>query len=388
MGLSNEFTVDAFKVAGLVPAKKRAVGKETLYTCPFCGKEKLYVNHADKIFDCKHCGESGGMLKFWAIYRGLEWGSFKEAYKDLLKCAEGSGVIENQRVFDTKESLKITKAAPDAELDRFYREFLSRLTLSKKHKENLSERGMKPETVNAGLYRTVPGEVKARQIVLAMKKAGYSFAGIPGFTDEKGYSNMVKIKPGYFVPVVSEEDHIKAMQIRYDVAKEGETRYKSFSSSYLEGGAEFPKGTMHVSKGNKKGYVIITEGAMKAEIIRRAFSITAIGLLGVSNTSGIEKVLSKVAEDGAKIIVAYDMDIIVKPQVKSAMERLGDKLIDAGYIPVSLARFDPDVWHHWKKVFNEDQKIKGLDDYLLYVSKTYGRSRLTNLRVRLFGTDV
>lgn len=53
-----------------------ASGSEAIYPCPWCSRDKLYVNVAKGVFYCQRCKETGGAVKLVAQVEGLP---FREA---------------------------------------------------------------------------------------------------------------------------------------------------------------------------------------------------------------------------------------------------------------------------------------------------------------------
>ncbi|MGI6657793.1 MAG: hypothetical protein ACOX4N_00020 [Dethiobacteraceae bacterium] len=117
------------------------------------------------------------------------------------------------------------KRKPDRFLDRVYRDFISQLTLSAEHKENLLNRGMTEKEIAAGLYRSTP---ESKYVDALAKK--YNLYGVPGFFKEGGRWMCVATQ-GMLIPVLNELAQVVGFQIRLDNPDKNK-KYVWFSSSY------------------------------------------------------------------------------------------------------------------------------------------------------------
>ncbi len=241
-----------------------------------------------------------------------------------------------------------TPLAPLAYRNEVYSALLEELPLSRRHADDLLRRELHDTTAAYQLYATVPGQAEAEEITASLA-ARFDLRGVPGFYRMAGTwrLNLGDWHAGYFVPCRSLSRRIEALQIRRD---ESEPRYSWLSSVNKPDG--ITSGTpMHFAAPHrlKSGNVIITEGALKAEVIAQFTTSGVIGLAGVSNIkAGFDAALKLLGLQ--RVQIAFDADWRDKREVRFALKRLGQKLSAAGLI-VSMLNWD-------------SAKGKGLDDVL------------------------
>ena len=164
----------------------------------------------------------------------------------------------------------------------------------------------------------------------------------PGFYSRNGWKN--KTGKGFLVPVRDPNGRIQEFQVRSDA---GEPKYYYYSSAGEPNGCS-AKSLVHFVGNLQQNDWILTEGALKADVIHALTGFTVIALMGVSCSKSLLQHADLLA--GKIIHVAYDMDSFTKPNVKKSEESLYDVLeqlpID-GYTRL--------MW---------DRHYKGLDDYL------------------------
>ena len=145
--------VDAARRCGLVLDSRTLRRDEVEASCPFCGdhgpgKYHLSLNTVTDQYRCNLCGASGNSVSLYARVHGV---SNKEAYQELAKDGK---VYPMPSQPDPKTQERRPRALE--ERHAVYEEMLSFLTLSERHRENLLERGLRPErTVRDGL-RSMP----------------------------------------------------------------------------------------------------------------------------------------------------------------------------------------------------------------------------------------
>ena len=99
--------------------------------------------------------------------------------------------------------------------------------------------------------------------------------------------------------------------------------------------------------------VIITEGVIKAYLIHYWTKMPTVFLLGVNSQNQLEDSLKVLKANGMnKVLIAFDMDYLVNPNVKNAMDNLKYKL---------------DKLHLSYYQMTWDANYNGLDDYLKYL---------------------
>ena len=342
-------------------------GSELKLYCPVCQdhKKRLYVNASTGKAYCHNCGFSGNVVELYRQAYGLsEW---IDAFKEILDRL-------NLRTLDFKKYEVINKYThKEPELadidtrDKVYRNFLAQLPLNKAHQQNLLERGFK----FCHLYRSTPAKKDLAGIVRKMDK--FEPEGIPGFYKHKK-SGAVRISfsdPGIFVPYFSIDNKLQGLQVRRDSATE-RGKYSWFSSSwandkeYFEAGSggsfvhyacdfENDHAVFPVYERTGERAVVITEGAMKADIAHQHSNLPFIALPGVNASTHIEAELKKIKEEGVETIYnAFDMDYISNEHVKRASDKLEELIKSLGF------KYKRSTW---------DPQYKGIDDYLVQQTK-------------------
>lgn len=241
--------------------------------------------------------------------------------------------------------------APLAPIERrhaAYTALLELLTLTERHSSDLLRRGLHDTTIARELYATVPAPSENQFIepgqrikpaeLAARLATHFNLSGVPGFygggEDEfEAYIqlgwllNVSDWYAGYFVPFRDLAGRIQALQIRRDSEKE---RYRWLTSRERPGGVS-SGAPMHFAAPHrlKSGSVIITEGALKAEIIAQFTGVAVIGLAGVGNFKpGLGEALK--ALHVKRVQIAFDADYRSKPHVRHELKKLGQLLSTAG----------------------------------------------------------
>lgn len=214
-----------------------------------------------------------------------------------------------------------------------YTALLESLTLTGRHGDDLLRRGLHDTFIANNLFASVPGQSKAK-IVCAVLTSRFDLSGIPGFFRQgDGWRLAVgNWCAGYFVPVRDLAGRIQALQIRRD---RGDSRYVWLSSKEkLEGTTSGAPVHFAASHRLRQGNVIITEGALKADVIAQFTECAVIGLAGVNSYKAKFGVALKAA--GVRAVqIAFDADWQKNLAVSKRLERLGPILRDAG-LKVSL----------------------------------------------------
>lgn len=309
-------------------------------TCPFCnGVRKMNINISKNVARCNKCsGDSGyNAITLHAKINNL---STKEAYKDLLTKAKGLEGFSNK----SKEEIIEDKAlisAPIEIRDKVYRKLLSQLSLSKKHKEDLLRRGLNSFDIENSLYKSVPVcGFHSLAFNAVYKTDAHKYlennrnTSIPGFSNvlDREKITIMPRKSGYFIPVVTRDNLISFLQIRYDYPtkfaskKERESfiKYSRFSSSNEEGGVSTSGlDNIHFSGHINEDYIYLTEGPLKADISSNLLGKPFMGLTGVNNIGHLNENLSYMYSMGVRnVYLAIDMDYHEKDEVKKALNSI------------------------------------------------------------------
>lgn len=336
--------IDACRMLGIYANPNR---KDTYVTCPECGKKKkLNVNFAKNVFRCPKCGVHGGVMEFWRIMNNLP--DIHEAARHWHKMREGTDLTVN-KAFKEKikalEAKEIDTAAVET-LNKTYTVMLDSLSLSHTHREHLrTVRGLTDEQIDRLGYKTVPSGSTA-SLLSKLENQGCVFEGVPGFYKTgDGRWTLNCFGGGFFIPYRNLDGQIQSLNIRQD---KGNPKYIYLSSAGKLCGSG-AKSFVHVAKGDNR--IIITEGALKGDIISSLSGATVISVPGVNALGFLPPVLKKIRESGFhKVYIAYDMDYREKKEVSAALDKLKEV--------ITLCKLQHEVLE-W------DEAYKGLDDYLL-----------------------
>ena len=136
------------------------------------------------------------------------------------------------------------------------------------------------------------------------------------------------------------------MQIRRDDTEKRKFRW--FSSAEKQDGCR-AEGWTHLS-GKPAESVILTEGPMKADVIRILTGRAVIAVPGVNSLTHLTKALAELKELRLKEVkTAFDMDMLTNPNVQIGFDNLLNMLDETGL------KFGTYLW---------DYRYKGLDDYI------------------------
>lgn len=243
-------------------------------------------------------------------------------------------------------------------LDEIYRVFLAHTWLSPLHGDNLLKRGLSDTAIAANLYASVPDEAEANRKVRAMEKRGYSFVGIPGFYKKNGQWRLNTYYKGFYIPYQNHSGRIVGLQIRLDDESAG--KYRWLSSANLSEGT--PQSTpLHFAAPDlvePSSEIIITEGALKADIISQYAHRAIVAIAGVTAVRPKElgMLLRQVFNLRLKrVVLAFDIDWTRNANVKTALLNM-KRALEASGLTVCV------------KTWNENLG-KGLDDALVSVER-------------------
>lgn len=336
---------------------------EYKYPCPACGAVAFEAN--DVFGHCFKCDASFNYVSYFAEMNGV---SNKEAYKEIIT---KTGHTPVRSFVPTKKTEDEPRLAPVKVRDMAYRTMLSYLRLSQKHRADLIARGLSDDRIKTVGYKTyfVGDYAEKRNLAAAVIKKVGTLKGVPGYSlDKKGNATFPKMsKEGILVPYLNREHEVQGLQIRRNtedlsIREDGkrENKYIWFSSKDRPDGVG-PRTFVHYAvdwnKWFKKGYspilkkkILLTEGAMKADIVHFLSGEPVIAVPGVNSLSEFQKELPFLRESGVETIVCcYDMDYLTNESVRRAEKKMKIMVEKAG---LSFSRL---TW---------DKRYKGLDDYL------------------------
>lgn len=350
--------------------KDRIRGSSGNYSCFFCDdrKKHLNINIASNTFRCNRCQASGGMLELYARVNNV---SLQQAHAEMTAYRGKLSYDARRENRNTRrEAVRQDKAERQQriryERHTAYKFLLDNLTLNRTDKKDLLRRGLTDgEIVKLG-YKSAPGSGH-EELASRMIKMGVSPDHIPGFfINKSGKWSVYAPFPGYFIPVRGLDGLIGSMQLRLQYGK-----YLPFYSTKMEGGSK-SFSELHFAGDFSGGYLFITEGILKADIIyclyRRlcpGVQFSVIGTPGAGNLCDMEEVLTDLSGRGFHTVVeVFDCDkyrninenvAIGKEKLWGAMERAGA------------------AWSHEHKLLSLPGSWfpgKGFDDTILCLLKT------------------
>jgi hypothetical protein len=177
-----------------------------------------------------------------------------------------------------------------------------------------------------------------------------------------GFKQMQLVVPSLLIPLYGPEGSVVLHQLRPDTPRKNQSgddiKYETPGRRNLR--IDIPPRCIK-DLGDPAVPLFITEGAKKADALASA-GVCAINILGVwgwkgTNDKGGKTILAdfdRIAfNDGRPVFLTFDSDIVAKPQVKMALDRLTEHLVRRGS-RVKIVYLPQD----------KDGKKTGVDDYL------------------------
>ncbi len=352
-------------VASLLGIQSTKKGSSRKYPCPKCGAKAFEAN--DIKGKCFKCDFGGNYISYYAEACGI---STKEAAKRII---EGTGGTFNYVPHEEPEE----PIASIEDRNKAYSALLSNLNLSKKHIADLKKRGLSDKQIQKLSYKSYLVQSQKARVDVTKKitDEGISIVGVPGFflnEDTKyklnGHNILCWRKQGILVPYRNFHGLIQGFQIRKDEDKLGidedgkkENKYDWIASKGKKRGCG-ARGFVHFAcdfyldfysqetKPILSDIVIITEGAMKADICHALTGLPVIAVPGTKNLKELPEVLDLLKENHVKhVLNAFDMDYIINPNVQEDQKKLTRLIKEHG---LSTSRL---LW---------DSNLKGIDDFV------------------------
>lgn len=284
--------------------------------CPFCGKKgKLNINLAKNVYRCNRCGEAGGQLQLYSNIYGLDRSTACEQIKTLL--GKGGQAPEYQiykKEIESKPEVINARRASDSVLHHTYTAFLSMLTLSETHENNLLKRGFSREQIQKNGYKSTP-VFGFRKLTERLIEAGCTVEGVPGFYQEEDGSWSLRFKRkcnGFLIPVRTVEGYIVGMQIRLDHPFD-HTKYIWLSSINDNMGVSSGSPVHFVGNPDDKT-VFITEGPLKGDLSHFLSGRSFACVPGVNQYANLPELIMKLKHRGVRLVYeTYDMDKLLNP---------------------------------------------------------------------------
>ncbi len=321
--------------------------------CPCCddkpnGKH-LNINLRKNVFNCPRCHDNnrtyGGVLALYSLYTGVSIEEAGKAMRKRIKTSPSYVPKRNVQVDTCENAEEVPLIDVDAR-HATYSALLGRLTLASDHRQNLLNRGLTEREIVGLQCKTTP---VAGMTVIAkqLHEQGLYLAGVPGFYRARNDSwTFASNRRGFLVPVRDMEGCIQGLQVRLD--NETERKYRWVSSTDMKDGTK-AESFVHFA-GRVESCMLLTEGALKADIIHALSGASVLAIAGVNATKKLKQTLVECKIRGLKKIkIAFDMDFVVNPHVAQARKKLLE-LLDEMEIDGSTY-----IW---------DGKYKGLDDYI------------------------
>lgn len=345
-------TIHMIDVISILGIPDPQYGQSSYYVqCPCCDdspyKKHLNINLRKEVFRCPKCGVSGGMFDLYSLFAGIPR---EQAYKAITEKLRPYSPYDRPKVKikpkpkqETAEEFPIT----DVETrDATYRAFLSKLTLSSDHRENLLNRGLTVDEIEKLGYKTMPF-LGLTTMAKQLRAEGLYLSGVPGFYKSSNDNwTFIHEKRGILIPVKDIQGRIQGLQIRLDDVRNRKFRW--ISSAEKQDGCR-AIGWTHLA-GKVTPTVIITEGPMKADIINSLTGLTVLAVPGVNTLTQLKITLEELKELGVTHIqTAFDMDFLTNHNVQNGFENLLSLLDEMDF------KFGTYLW---------DAEYKGLDDYI------------------------
>ena len=339
--------VDAARRCGVALDSRTLRHREVEATCPFChdhgpGKYHLSLNTATDQYRCHLCGAHGNSVTLYAKLMGV---TNREAYQALKQ--EGKVYPMSRREASPSDAER--QPLPLEQRHEAYTAMLDHLTLLDKHRENLLERGLSEERIQANQYRSMPETEAGRRLLAALlRSCGHELLGLPGFRTYYGDWTISGPK-GFLIPVRDKGGLIQGMKIRLDDADKPNRKYRWLSSRDLPNGTR-SYSYVHVTGDTTQKRAFLTEGPLKGDVASYlAHDALLVCVGGVNAIRGLKDTLKDLGV--SQVVEAMDMDQMTNPDVRSAVLAMR-KEVQA----IKGLKYTKYTW---------DPAYKGIDDYFL-----------------------
>ena len=339
--------VDAARRCGIALDSRTLRHREVEATCHFChdhgpGKYHLSLNTATDQYRCHLCGAHGNSVTLYARLMGV---TNREAYQALKQ--EGKVYPMSRREASPSDAER--QPLPLEQRHEAYTAMLDHLTLLDKHRENLLERGLSEERIQANQYRSMPETEAGRRLLAALlRSCGHELLGLPGFRTYYGDWTITGPK-GFLIPVRNKNGLIQGMKIRLDDADKPNRKYRWLSSRDLPNGTR-SYSYIHVTGDTTQKRAFLTEGPLKGDVASYlAHDALFVCVGGVNAIRGLKKTLMGLGV--SRVVEAMDMDQMTNPDVRNAVLAMRREVQAIKGLKYTKYTWDP--------------AYKGIDDYLL-----------------------
>ena len=361
---------DIVDLLGLERSPKNHPGARSIKVhCPFCDHKgyTLDVDVVNCVYHCFHCPDdmqknTGALDLYSRVRLGAPLNMLDRKKVFIQLCNELGDKAPRQTQYRPATVIQDENIYPadDNSLNAAYSALLSLpyLKLSRKHAENLMERGLPEKIAYKGKFASLPpsnvliknhpdGErmskwywnhnleefrknnaslanyrwkdvVAGLLIATDLVRKGVNLRGVPGFFHLTPKKWAFRYDTGMLIPTISYEGNIVGIQTRRDTVMKSGLRYMTLSSKGLPDGVTSNIARTHVVHNreiSKNTTVLVTEGPLKADIIfwfltrNKKANIAVIALQGVKNVREIPMIATKLREAGVTAVQsAFDMD--------------------------------------------------------------------------------
>jgi phage/plasmid primase-like uncharacterized protein len=186
------------------------------HPCPKCGGTDRFrafddVDETGGVW-CNQCHSTNNNDGF-ATVMWLENVDFKSAKQRIAECVDFARIMPAANQVSCKQS-KSTVIADVATRHEVYSYFLSMLTLTASHCDNLKQRGLSDEAIELNCYRSWDGENSDRICININKNFAGKQCTVPGFS-----KLILKFPFGILIPVREMNGKIIALKVRLRTTK-------------------------------------------------------------------------------------------------------------------------------------------------------------------------
>lgn len=356
--------------------------------CPFHDDKTVgsfVVTNKKGIFKCFSCSTGGDSIKFIALTDGINY------VQAALKIALDFSIIQNseyeslsKRKIDKEtikryekkgmEKLQPNPIADDETLNYVYNILRKgqsladsdEKVLSDAHRQLLHGRNLSDDDIEQHGYFTMPNRYAMKGIKQALNKRGLDediLMNVPGFYKDLS-QDKITFSPmkGIGIPIRNLKGQIQGIQVRRDDKKEGEQRYRWFSSAFADNddsnkfdGGTSPGSPIDVIYPNEvqSKTIFVTEGHFKAVQLTKRFGCISLSVQGVTSWKNIVDVLKGISATHPikYLYIAFDADMAYNFAVSQQSRRMTDEIQKSLDIKI--------VYVQWNTDFG-----KGIDDML------------------------
>ncbi|MCH5191891.1 MAG: DUF3854 domain-containing protein [Oscillospiraceae bacterium] len=321
--------------------------------CPNCdygsssrkkGKH-LNINLEKNAWRCPRCENGGYTYELVMFFRNCSHEEAKEFLKTGYSSTSGN---YNKKKKPTQQYVKMADKVADISVrNTAYTALLDNLTLTQKHRENLLGRGLTDADIKRLGYKSITKDINLTNVCRNLTANQIKLEGVAGFYQSKAGVWTLDSGNGILIPFRDENGLIQGLHIRNDNDTVRKFRWVS-SSDRLNGCSS--QSYTHLVGSLDTDTVILTEGAMKADIINALSGKTVLAIAGVSCLQSLESTLKILHKKGVRHIrTAFDMDMFTNLNVNKAYKKMTQVVTKLGFSYSTL------VW---------DGNYKGLDDFL------------------------